>query len=139
MENEILQILQEIRGILLFIAAMVGVITFIWFANWVQRIITEFRTAKESAFINTANAYFKRARYEKLATYCEEALKEHPNHSNAIWWLARAKMEKGEANQARKLFERLSQLEPQWQKEQIAPYLERMSDEEGGANSTGSE
>ncbi|MCG7981046.1 MAG: tetratricopeptide repeat protein [gamma proteobacterium symbiont of Clathrolucina costata] len=134
MENEALHVLKEIRGILYFIAAMLGVITFMWFANWVKRIIIEFRTAWESAFINKANKYFERAQYEKLASHCEDMLKENPNHSNAIWWLARAKMGAGELHQARALFERLSGLEPQWQEEQITPYLEQMSGEEAGAN-----
>ncbi|MET0107286.1 MAG: tetratricopeptide repeat protein [Candidatus Thiodiazotropha sp.] len=78
---------------------------------------------------NTANKHFERAEFEKLEQHCQEKLNKYPNHLNAIWWLARAKLEIGEASEAKTLFERILELEPSWKETHIEPYISKLPNE----------
>lgn len=129
METEILQTLQEIRGILYVLTAIMSLVMLVWVANWVSNIIANFKQAWESDFTNRADKYFESAEFDKLAQHCQEKLAKHPNHSNATWWLARAKLETGSSSEARKLFERLLELEPNWKETHIEPYLDKLPSE----------
>ena len=129
MEQEILQTLQEIRGILYALTVIVSFIMLVWVANWISNIIANFKKAWENDFITRADKYFASANYEKLTEYCKEKLIKYPNHSNATWWLARAKQEMGEVNEAKVLFEKLLELEPSWKESHIEPYLRNTTKE----------
>ncbi|MBW9274772.1 MAG: tetratricopeptide repeat protein [Candidatus Thiodiazotropha sp. (ex. Lucinisca nassula)] len=126
MEIEILQTLQEIRGILYALTAIVSLVMLVWMANWISNIIANFKKALENDFINRADKYYKSAEFDKLAEHCQEKLAKYPNHSNATWWLARAKLETGSSSEARKLFKRLLELEPNWKETHIEPYLDKL-------------
>ncbi len=129
MEKEILQTLQEIRGILYFLTVVVSLIMLILAASWVSNILANFKKAWENDFTNRADKYFERGDFDKLAEHCEEKLSKYPNHSNAIWWLARAKLEKRESAEAKLLFEKLLELEPGWRETHLEPYLRKLSTE----------
>ena len=107
------------------------VVSLIWAVNWASNVLANFKRAWEGNFINRANSYFESADYERLVAYCEEKLNKYPNHTNAIWWLARAKQEMGKSLEAKSLFEKLLELEPSpsWKSSHIEPYLKKLSRE----------
>ncbi len=127
MEQELLNTLREIRGILFVLTAVMIFVSLIWAVNWASNIAANFKKAWEHNFINQANKYFEIADFENLVVHCEEKLKNYPNHTNATWWLARAKQEMGKELEARMLFERLLELEPSWKDSHIEPYLKKLS------------
>ena len=127
MEKEVLQTLQEIRGILYVLTVIVSLVMLVWVANWVCNIVANLKKAWENDFITRADKYFKSAEFDKLTEHCQEKLAKYPNHSNATWWLAKAKLETGNNSEARKLFERLLELEPSWNETHIEPYLNKLS------------
>ncbi|MES9852564.1 MAG: tetratricopeptide repeat protein [Candidatus Thiodiazotropha sp. L084R] len=129
MEKEILQTLNEIRGILFALTSLVSVVLLVWVVHWVSSIYANFKKAWENSFINTAEKYFEKAEFEKLVIYCEERLTNFPNHSNAIWWLARAKQEIGQITEAKALFDRLLELEPGWKETHIEPYIKKLAND----------
>lgn len=117
---------------MLFVLSVVMiVVSLIWAVNWGSNILANFKRAWADGFINRANSYFESADYERLAVHCEEKLRKFPNHTNAIWWLARAKQEMGKSLEARTLFEKLLELEPSpnWRISHVDPYLKKLSGE----------
>ena len=124
MSQEILQTLQEIRGLLYIFLYAGGFLLFIFIAKIIANTVIRIKQAFESAFVNEADKLMKMGKLPELIKHCEEKLKEYPNHSNAIWWLGKAKHEIGQKNEAKLLFERLLVLEPSWKNGYIDPYLE---------------
>jgi tetratricopeptide (TPR) repeat protein len=129
MEQEILNTLKEIRGILFLLSAVMVFVSLVWAANWGSNIFANFKNAWENNFIKQANKYFESADFDRLVEYCEEKLKKYPNHTHATWWLARAKQEMGKGIEAKILFERLMELAPSWKDSYIEPYLKKLSSE----------
>ena len=126
MDQQILQTLQEIRGILTVLVVMVGVLFALWVVNWISNIVAQFKSAWENDFINRASKYFESGELDKLNKHCSDKLRKFPNHSKALWWLARSKMEAREREEAVTLFERLLILEPSWKEDTIDPYLNHL-------------
>jgi len=129
MEHEILETLQDIRGMLYVLIAITSFTMFVWVFNWLTNIFANFKSGLDNAFIKQADSYFISANFNELVEWCEGELKKHPNHVNATWWLARAKKELGEVEEARALFERLLELEPSWKETHIDPYLKNLGNE----------
>jgi len=129
MESDILQTLIEIRNILYVLTAILGVTCLAWVIHWAVNIKANFSKAWEDDFITLADKYFKQADYEKLLTHCNVKLSDHPNHSNATWWLARTKQEMGEHDEADKLFLRFLELQPDLKESHVDPYLMKLSNE----------
>jgi cytochrome c-type biogenesis protein CcmH/NrfG len=129
MEQEILNTLREIRGILFVLAAVMILVALVWAVNWGGNIVVNFKKAWENDFRDRANKYFESADFDRLVEHCEEKLKGCPNHTHATWWLARAKQEMGKGLEAKALFERLVELEPSWKETHIEPYLKKLSSE----------
>ena len=127
MEQQILNTLNEIRAILFVLTVVMIFVSLIWAVNWGSNIFANFKKAWENDFITRANKYFESANFESLVTHCEEKLKKYPNHTNAIWWLARAKQGMGKSLEAKALFEQLLELEPSWKDSHIEPYLKKLS------------
>lgn len=129
MEQNILNTLQEIRGLLYVLIIMLGFVMLIWVINWISNIKRNFKNAWENDFIQLADKYFENGNYTKLIEHCKNKLEAYPNHSNATWWLARAELEVGNVSNAKTLFEKVLKLEPSWKETHIDPYLEKLSSE----------
>jgi len=127
MEQEILHTLNEIRGILYALLTIVSFVLFVWILRGIQNIFISFKQTWENDFITRADKLFESAEFEKLTQHCQEKLNKYPNHSNATWWLARAKQETGDQLEAKALFERLLELDPGWNETHIEPYLKKLS------------
>ncbi len=127
MDQEMLQTLQEIRGLLYVLVAVVAASVIVGIINRISNIVSNIKNVFKNSFIEQADKYFENAEIEQLIKYCEEKLKKHPNHSNAIWWMAKAKQESGDEIEAKALLERLLQIEPTWKETHIEPYLNKLN------------
>ena len=127
MDTEILKTLQEIRGLLFILTSAICFVVAILFLRNIGRAITHYKSLKANAFINEANELFDLGNYIELVDFCESKLKQLPNHSNAIWWMAKAKFRMGEEEEAKALFEKLIELEPSWEDDYIQPYIKKIS------------
>ena len=131
MEQEILQTLQEIRGILLVIV----VLFFIWVGAIVYTAMAESLPFLKPKSINDkAQALFDEGRFPEIVELCEKHLSKKPNHLNSVWWLAKAKYNLKEYKHSEKLFNSLLEKEPNWQTEYITPYLDKLSELNETAN-----
>ncbi len=128
MDIEILQTLKEIRGILYALSAFISVALFVLIIRWIGNIVTSFKSAWENDFVNRANNHFQRNELANLDQLCQEKLQKYPNHSTAVWWLARSKLEQGNSVEASELFKRLVELEPTWKESHVEPYLKKLSE-----------
>ena len=127
MDTEILKTLQEIRGLLFILTSAICFVVAILFLRNIGRAITHYQSLKVNAFINEANELFDSGSYIELVDFCESKLKKLPNHSNAVWWMAKAKFRMGEEEEAKALFEKLIELEPSWEDDYIQPYIKKIS------------
>lgn len=130
MDAEILQLLKEIRTSLYILTAICVGTFLVWVVNWIGSIKANFRKASEDDFQNRADKYFEQANFVKLTELCKDKLSTYPNHTYAIWWLAKTKYEIGETAEAKKLFHRVLELAPGWKDTHIEPYLEKLKNEE---------
>ena len=127
MDTEILRALQEIRGLLFILTSAICLVVAILFLSSIGRALEYYRSVKANAFINEANELFDLGSFNELVEFCESKLKQFPNHSNAVWWMAKAKFRMGEEQEAKALFEKLIELEPSWEDEFIQPYIKKIS------------
>ena len=128
MDNEILQILDEIRIVLYLILA---VVTLGILPNVISKIInakSSLRDAKERVFKGLASDLFDEGDIDGLISYCEEQLVTKPNNSTALWWLAKAYYKNKNYSRSKELFTKAMESEPEWGKEHIKPYLEKIEE-----------
>lgn len=124
MEQEILTTLQEIRGLLFLLTSALCLVVLILFLRNLGRVFKYYKSLNKNRFNKEVGSEFASRDYSKVLGLCEEKLKKSPDHLDALWWLAKAKKEIGEKQEARELFERLIELEPSWENE-IEPYLKK--------------
>ena len=127
MDTEILRTVQEIRGLLFILTSAICLVVVILFLRNIGRAVKYYKSFKANAFVNEANELFDAASYVELVGFCESKLKQLPNHSDALWWMAKAKFRMGEEQEAKMLFEKLIELEPSWEDEYIQPYIKKIS------------
>jgi len=124
MEQEILQTLQEIRGMLIvllvFFLILGGLFVYAILIEW-------FPFLKYKSINDKAEELFDQGKFPEIIQLCEKNLSKKPNHLNSVWWLAKAKYNLGEYEQSEKLFNSLLEKEPNWQTEYIKPYLEKLN------------
>ena len=124
MENDLLKVLQEIRGYAFLIMIFIG----IWAISSTIKVIFEIYkiikgTPSENDFNTIAGKLFDNTEYPELIQKCNDALRSNSRDHLATWWLAKAHYASEEYLQSKELFRKLSQLVPEWRKESIEPYL----------------
>ena len=127
MDAEILKTLQEIRGILFLLTSAVCFVVLILFLRNLGRAFVYLKSAKDNAFINEAERLFDLKEYAEVVSISERKLKQLPDHSHAVWWMAKAKFRMGQEQEAGILFEKLIELEPSWEENYIQPYIKKIS------------
>jgi len=123
MESQILQTLEEIRGILFVIAMLLGIGVLSWVLKSISVVVNQFKYAWSQRWKDNANDLYSKGEYEKLVEHCNDRLNEMPNDAHAVWWLARSYIELEDYEEAKKLFIKVGQIEPSWKSEYVDPYL----------------
>ena len=70
---------------------------------------------RERAFVSLAARNYDNREYDELARYCEEKLKTWGDNPYPLYWLARAKFKLGDLEKAKELFEKVKDMEPEWE------------------------
>ncbi|GAA6143443.1 tetratricopeptide repeat protein [Hydrogenophaga sp. 5NK40-0174] len=124
MEQELVAVLKDIRGVLYVLVALVAFATAVWVINGLATIARNLTAALQGYFSQVASSYYEAANYQKLVSHCHRKLRTHPNHATAIWWLARAELQLGRLEEAKVLFDKVSVLEPTWRQTHVEPFQE---------------
>jgi len=123
-EKEIINLLNNIQ-ILLLVLVIVIIIHIV--INFIRKYRNyNYKNYIENKFINEADDLFDSKEYNQLLSHCNFKLTKFPNHSNAIWWKAKAQLALENINEAELLFKKLLKIEPSWNDELIKPYLKQI-------------
>lgn len=132
MDHDILSTLNEIK---VAIYALLVIVTIGVIANWI-RVWTSVRNLLQKELDNIftiqAGDYYDEGKFDELLAHCEEKLKSKPNHSNALWYQAKAYYQKQEYEKSKKCFEKLEVSEPGWSASHVQPFLEKIKAIENG-------
>lgn len=123
MEQDILNTLQEIRGILLVIV--------VFFLLWIflviySSLVEVFPFLKPKKIEEKAEILFEKGYIESVIRLCESNLLKRPNHASSVFWLAKAKYSLRQYEESSKLFHRVLEIEPNWKIEYIQPYIDKI-------------
>ncbi len=125
MDNEII-ILQEIKSTLWVLVYLVGIgVTF----NIIRAVAASYRTIKaelNNKFYTLATAMFEIEDYDGLIEYCHKHLKKKPKEAYAYWFLGKAHFHLKEYDKSSKNFKKAAEIYPNWEKEWVSPYLEKI-------------
>lgn len=127
MDTEILAHLTEIKALLVAILAMVALLLLVQIVKFVSRLIQKRVIYRERAFVALAARDYDNQEYDELVRYCEEKLKTWGDNPYPLYWLARAKFKLGELEQANNLFERVKELEPEWESS-VEPHIAKINE-----------
>ena len=130
MEHEIIGLLKEIKTAIHWLLALVclGVL-----ASWIRASIGIRSAVKgelDKLFSQEASDLYDKGQWNELIAFCAEQLDRKPNHSYALWYIAKAHYRKSEMESAKLYFQRLAQAEPSWDDNYVKPYLSKISDTE---------
>ncbi len=127
MEANILKELEAIYRILFVIMCAVLFWAIIKGLTWIQNLVEGFKKAWDAWFDNSMCKYLDLGEYNKIIDECKEKLKKYPNHSSAIWFLAKAYYYKEENELSKKYFEKAIYLAPSWE-EDAKEYLGKLNE-----------
>ena len=127
MENEILQSLNEIKIIMYIVLAVLGlgVVLAVFMIIGVTSKILKYKKQEEFNFLG--QEMLDKDCNKELIEHAKEHLEERPNHTYALWYLAKAYYNLKNYAQAKELFEKVGKIEPSWV-ETVEPYLDEIKD-----------
>lgn len=128
MEAEILETLKEIRGLLFLLVAGFGFLILLMVVSTVSSIYVTIKDRLKIDFSDKAKRLFETQKYKEIITLCNRELELFPRSAEANWWLARAYSQLGNDLEALKLFKKVTELEPAWEAEYVAPYVKEINE-----------
>lgn len=136
MESETLSALQDIRIALYILTAAVITGVVVNIIRGYFQVKNSLRRELDKLFSEESEHLFGNGSYDKLIAYCEEKLKEKPNDSYALWYLAKAHYQKNQFRVAKQFFEKLAKTEPSWEEIYVRPYLAKINETNTTASPT---
>ena len=127
-DHDILSSLQSIRGILLWLTVAVVVNAAIGLARLTVFARSEWLKVSGQVFQMVADSYLKKGEFRELSRFCNDQLKEHPNHAYALWYLGIAQFQLKDFDTAKLSFRRLAEISPNWEANFIKPYLDKIDE-----------
>jgi tetratricopeptide (TPR) repeat protein len=122
MDTEILANLEQIKSLLVAILVIVSIILLWQVVVVTSRFLTKGTIYREKVFIHLASKHYDNGEYEELIRYSEEKIRKWGNNPYPMYWLARGHLKQGNLEAAKKLFEEVEEMEPEW-RQSIEPYL----------------
>ena len=133
MDAQLLDVVQSIRW-LLVVLVVIGVINACLAAT---RVWIAFRShmadAESTLFRSEADGFVETNRYDTLLAKCSATLAAKPNHTDALWYRAKALYALKQYGEARTTLDRLAEVEPSWVESHIAPMLAQIDELEFAA------
>ena len=125
MENEILQSINEIKTLMYIVIAIIGVGTVLITFISINVILKTAKFKKQEYFNFHAQEMLDKDCNEELIEFAQEYLEERPNHTYALWYLAKGYYNTKNYLQAKELFEKIGKTEVSWL-ETVEPYLDEI-------------
>jgi len=126
MDNEIISSLSEIKTLLIAILVIVTILLLGQITKLISRLVRKRIIYRERAFVALASRDYDNKKFEELVKYCEEKLKTWGDNPYPLYWLARAKYKLGDLEVAIKLFEKVKDLEPEWEST-VEPHIVKIN------------
>lgn len=133
MENQVL-LLQEIKDALWVLIYIVGIIAFFIIVRAFAESYRAIRNEIDNMFYNSVSAIYDNENYDEVITFSLNHIQNKPNEAYAYWFLGKAYFEKKEYEEAKKHFIKAIALNPEWEKEWVKPYLEKIEMEATAKN-----
>lgn len=122
-ENEILDLLYDIKLIVIAILVIVSLLLFNNFMRLFSNLVARWTVNREKVFIHFSSQLYDQERYDELEESCLSKMKNWPNNPYPLYWLARSKYKKGEQKESEELFRKVLLMEPSWENA-VTPYLD---------------
>jgi len=135
MEEQIL-LLEEIKSALWILIYLIGLSVFF---NAIRATASSYKVIKseiDDAFYNKAYSMFEEEKYDKVIEFCLNHLEKKPKEGNAFWFLGKTYFAKKQYEKALDNFNKTIEICPTWEKEWVAPYLEKIEAIAKTANKT---
>lgn len=123
MEAEALHTLQEIRGILFYMAAVITVGVGYWMISSSSILFAAIRSAFSKDWKEQAIEYFDSGKLDELIAHCQERQKTHVNDAYLYYWQARVYHTRGDKKKASELFAKTLEISPEWT-DSLKPYMD---------------
>lgn len=128
MDVQLLDAVHSIRW-LLIVLIVVGVINACLAALRIWLMIkSHIPDAMSTMFRADALALVDADKFDELLARCNECLATKPNHTDALWYRAKALYALKQYGEARTALEKLAKIEPSWFESHIEPMLKQIDD-----------
>ena len=124
MEAETLKTLEEIRGLLYLILAVLSVGVFFLIMSSGPVFYSILKGVVKKDWKEQANEYYESGEFEKLVVHCRKREATHKNDPNVYYWQARVHHAQGDTEKATEFFAKVSVVAPDWYKGHVEPYFD---------------
>jgi hypothetical protein len=123
------EILTSLRSIEIGVHVLIVLLAISVVANLVRSILlvkNQVRRDLNQVFEDETGELHDKGCFDELIFHCNEVLSKKPNHSYALWYIAKAYLQKEEYLLAKENFTNLAKLQPSWEESHIRPYLDKI-------------
>ncbi len=125
MNEEILADLSTIKDLQVVIIILLSFIVLVQVTKILARLYRDWSSNKEHAFIHIASDLYDKGSYQELSEYCTNRMERWAGNPYPIYWQARAQYKLGNLEVAKELFEKVLNMEPEWENS-IEPHLDKL-------------
>lgn len=133
MENEI-ALLQDIKSAIWILIYLIGISVSITLIRALVNFFSIIKSHYKDKFNTIAQALFESGDFDALIDYCNKTLIKKPKEAYAHWFLGKVYFQKEDYDTSLKHFTNAIELSPNWEKEYIQPYLEKIHNAKSTAN-----
>ena len=127
MEQEILKELIAIKYLLVGLLLTTGIPMVVIVLSRIVGVRFRDRTKGETFRVVCAQ-FLEDGEYTKLIEYCRKELIKRPNSAISYWYIGRSYFEQQKFSEAKEAFRKAIDIDPSWDKEYIAPFMESMNE-----------
>ncbi len=117
MDQQLFEVLVEIKNILIIMAAFVSVACMLWSTKTLINIKNNLASVKRNLWGDEAGELFSRNKIDDLDKLCNIRLIEYPNDADANWWLARCYCSRKDLKKSKEYFDQALVVNPSWEGE----------------------
>ena len=128
MDQDIIIELSKIKSVLIVIAILLFILVAGKLTETIGNILNNlgnFRIRKIRTF---SAEMHEKGEYSNLIEYLGKELSNRPNCATSTYWMARGHLSMSDFENAKKLFIKLRELEPSWEKEYVSPFLKEIEE-----------
>jgi cytochrome c-type biogenesis protein CcmH/NrfG len=128
------ELLIEINSAVWLLVYFVGTAVTLYVIKTLLLAFKEYRKLMENKFHETANAFFESGDLNEVVRVCEDQIHQKPKDAYGYWFLGKAQYELGNYESALSNFNKAAEIHPNWAKEWVQPYYEKIENAKENAN-----